>query len=78
MVVEDGWPWSTRSERNVPTMPLGNREEMIHFQHHFTQDDLITLCDWTVTAMRTGQVRSASTHRGVSDETVHAPLLFVY
>ena len=24
----------------------------IHFQHHFTQDDLITLCEWTVPAMR--------------------------
>lgn len=50
---EDGWPRSTRSKRNVPTVPLGNREEMIHFQHHFTQDDLITLCEWTVPAMRT-------------------------
>lgn len=45
---EDGWPRSTRSGRNVPTVPLGDREEMIHFQHRFTQDDLITLCEWTV------------------------------
>lgn len=55
-VAEDGWPQSTRSKRNVPTVPLGDREEMLHFQHHFTQDDLITLCKWTVPPMRTPQV----------------------
>ena len=68
VVQEDGWPRSTRSRRNVPTVPLGDREEMIHFQHHFTQDDLITLCEWTVPAMRTWQVCRASTLRGVSYE----------
>lgn len=72
-VLEDGWPRSTRSKRNVPTAPLGNREEMIHFQHHFTQDDLITLCEWTVPAMRSRQVRRASALRGVSYEALHAP-----
>ncbi len=77
-VVDDGWPQSTRSRRNVPAVPLGDREEMIHFRHHFTQDDLITLCEWTVPAMRTRQVRRASTLGGVSYEALRAPPLFVY
>lgn len=57
----------------MPTVPLGDREEMIHFQHHFTQDDLITLCEWTVPALRALQVGRASTLRGVSYEALHAP-----
>lgn len=77
-VVEDGWPRSTRSRRNVPTVPLGDREVMIHFQHHFTRDDLITLCEWTVPAMRTHRVCRASTLKGVSYEALHAPALFVW
>lgn len=48
VAVEDGWPQTTKFRRNVPSVPLGNREEMIHFQHHYTENDLITWCDWTV------------------------------
>lgn len=75
MVVEDGWPQSARFRRNVPTVPFGDSEEMIHFQHHFTQDDLITLCEWTFPAMRTRQVHRVSTLRGVSYQALHSTLL---
>lgn len=34
-----------------PPCRQGIGEDMIHFQHHFTQDDLITLCEWTAPVM---------------------------
>lgn len=55
-MLEDEWLPTTRSRRNVAVAPSGNSEEMIHFQHHFTQDDLITACEWTVPSMRPRQV----------------------
>lgn len=78
VVAEDGWPRTTRSGRNVPTVPSGDSEDMIHFQHHFTQDDLITLCEWTALAMWTRHVRWTSILRGVSYEPLHTPPLFGY
>lgn len=56
----DGGGWMASNykvQEKCAWVPSGNSEEMIHFQHHFTQDDLITLCEWTVPSMRTWQAR---------------------
>lgn len=56
----DGGGWMAskyKVQEKCARSPSGKSEEMIHFQHHFTQDDLITLCEWTVPSMRTWQAR---------------------
>lgn len=56
---------------NVPAAPSGNSKEMIHFQHRFTQDDLITLCEWTVLSMRTWQASRVQAEPGTCAVTRH-------
>lgn len=70
-MVEDGWLQTTRSKRNVPAAPSGNSEEMIHFRHHFTQDDLITFREWTVPRMRTWWSRRVEAEPGMCAITCH-------
>lgn len=70
-VLEDGWLQTPRSKRNVPAAPSGNSEEMIHFQHHFTQDDLITFREWTVPRMRTRRPRRVAAEPGMCAITRH-------
>lgn len=53
-VLEDGWPQSTRSKEEKKKVPIGNREEMIHFQPHFTgMTSLPGASSWSHAAERT-------------------------